>query len=323
MGERSPPSRRAARRNISRASAPRSRASTRCPSATMRRSRRAIGPETAGILIEPVQGEGGIRPVPPQCLRGLRELCDANGLLLIFDEVQCGIGRTGKLFAHEWAGVAPDIMAIAKGIGGGFPLGACLATEKGGHDRRHARLDLRRQPAGHGGGQCRARRRAGRQGFSTGCRRCGPACWRAKLDGLKADEHPGVVIEEVRVPGADARALECRPCRTAMWCRRLPGRAPAHHQRPVKTSSGCCRRSSSPMPRSARPCRRFEQSLWRRLHPFQGCCSGGTGDVEPMTAAPKHFLDIGDLDRSTLQGILSASQAMKRGRQGPAEAACR
>ena len=90
----------------------------------------AIGPETAGILIEPVQGEGGIRPVPPQCLRGLRELCDEYGILLIFDEVQCGIGRTGRLFAHEWAGIAPDIMAIAKGIGGGFPLGACLATEK-------------------------------------------------------------------------------------------------------------------------------------------------------------------------------------------------
>ncbi len=90
----------------------------------------AIGPETAGILIEPVQGEGGIRPVPPQCLRGLRELCDEHGILLIYDEVQCGIGRTGRLFAHEWAGIAPDIMAIAKGIGGGFPLGACLATEK-------------------------------------------------------------------------------------------------------------------------------------------------------------------------------------------------
>jgi acetylornithine/N-succinyldiaminopimelate aminotransferase len=89
----------------------------------------AIGPETAGILIEPIQGEGGIRPVPTQCLRGLRELCDANGILLILDEVQCGIGRTGKLFAHEWAGITPDIMAIAKGIGGGFPLGACLATE--------------------------------------------------------------------------------------------------------------------------------------------------------------------------------------------------
>ena len=88
----------------------------------------AIGPETAGVLIEPIQGEGGVRPVPTQCLRGLRELCDARGLLLVLDEVQCGIGRTGKLFAHEWAGITPDIMAAAKGIGGGFPLGACLAT---------------------------------------------------------------------------------------------------------------------------------------------------------------------------------------------------
>ena len=123
----------------------------------------AIGPETAGILIEPVQGEGGIRPVPPQCLKGLRELCDEHGILLIFDEVQCGIGRTGKLFAHEWAGVAPDIMAIAKGIGGGFPLGACLATEKAavGHDGGHPWLDLRRQSAGHRRRQCRARRGAG------------------------------------------------------------------------------------------------------------------------------------------------------------------
>jgi acetylornithine/N-succinyldiaminopimelate aminotransferase len=89
----------------------------------------AIGPETAGILIEPIQGEGGVRPVPAETLRALRQLCDERGLLLIFDEVQCGIGRTGKLFAHEWAGITPDIMAIAKGIGGGFPLGACLATE--------------------------------------------------------------------------------------------------------------------------------------------------------------------------------------------------
>ncbi len=90
----------------------------------------AIGPETAAILVEPVQGEGGIRPVPPQCLRGLRELCDATGILLIFDEVQCGMGRTGRLFAHEWAGATPDIMAVAKALGGGFPVGACLATER-------------------------------------------------------------------------------------------------------------------------------------------------------------------------------------------------
>ena len=92
--------------------------------------RDAIGPATAGILIEPVQGEGGVRPVPHETLRALRQICDEHGLLLVFDEVQCGIGRTGKLFAHEWAGITPDIMAIAKGLGGGFPLGACLATER-------------------------------------------------------------------------------------------------------------------------------------------------------------------------------------------------
>ena len=90
---------------------------------------KAITPETAAILVEPVQGEGGIRQFPTASLKRLRELCDKHGLLLIYDEVQCGIGRTGKLFAHEWSGVAPDLMAIAKGIGGGFPMGACLATD--------------------------------------------------------------------------------------------------------------------------------------------------------------------------------------------------
>lgn len=89
----------------------------------------AITDKTAAIMIEPVQGEGGIRPLPDQCLKGLRDLCDAHGILLILDEVQCGVGRTGKLFAHEWAGIEPDIMMVAKGIGGGFPLGAVLSTE--------------------------------------------------------------------------------------------------------------------------------------------------------------------------------------------------
>ncbi len=90
----------------------------------------AITENTAAILVEPVQGEGGIRPLPDACLKGLRDLCDEHGILLILDEVQCGVGRTGKLFAHEWAGIAPDIMMVAKGIGGGFPLGAVLATEE-------------------------------------------------------------------------------------------------------------------------------------------------------------------------------------------------
>jgi acetylornithine/N-succinyldiaminopimelate aminotransferase len=89
----------------------------------------AIDEKTAAIILEPVQGEGGIRPLPDACLKGVRELCDKHGILLILDEVQCGVGRTGKLFAHEWAEITPDIMMVAKGIGGGFPLGAVLATE--------------------------------------------------------------------------------------------------------------------------------------------------------------------------------------------------
>ncbi|ABE38133.1 aspartate aminotransferase family protein [Rhodopseudomonas pseudopalustris] len=90
--------------------------------------KKAIGPNTAGILIEPLQGEGGVRAPEPAFFRALRELCDANGLLLVFDEVQTGMGRTGELFAYQRLGVAPDIMALAKALGGGFPIGACLAT---------------------------------------------------------------------------------------------------------------------------------------------------------------------------------------------------
>ena len=100
------------------------------PFGNLNEMRAAITPQTAAILIEPVQGEGGVRAADPEYLRGLREIADEFGLLLFFDEVQCGMGRTGKLFACDWAGVQPDVMAIAKGIGGGFPLGACLATEK-------------------------------------------------------------------------------------------------------------------------------------------------------------------------------------------------
>jgi acetylornithine/N-succinyldiaminopimelate aminotransferase len=92
--------------------------------------RAAISGETAAILVEPVQGEGGMRALPLDYLRALRTIADEYGLLLFFDEVQCGMGRTGKLFAHEWAGITPDIVATAKGIGGGFPMGACLAREK-------------------------------------------------------------------------------------------------------------------------------------------------------------------------------------------------
>ncbi len=92
--------------------------------------RAAVTAETGAVLLEPVQGEGGVRIAGPDYLRGVRGICDEFGLLLLLDEVQTGMGRTGKLFAYEWAGIAPDAMALAKGLGGGFPVGACLATER-------------------------------------------------------------------------------------------------------------------------------------------------------------------------------------------------
>ena len=119
----------------------------------------AVDENTAGFLLEPIQGEGGIRPASQEFISGLRAVCDEKDLMLVFDEVQCGVARTGTLYAYEQYGVEPDIMASAKGIGGGFPLGACLATEKAacGHGDRHARLDLWRQSAGDGGGPGRVR----------------------------------------------------------------------------------------------------------------------------------------------------------------------
>ena len=99
------------------------------PFNNMNAVRDVIGPHTAGVLVEPVQGEGGIRPATLDFLRDLRATCDEFGILLGLDEVQCGMGRTGKLFAHEWAGIEPDVMSIAKGIAGGFPMGAVLAKE--------------------------------------------------------------------------------------------------------------------------------------------------------------------------------------------------
>jgi acetylornithine/N-succinyldiaminopimelate aminotransferase len=102
----------------------------RVPFGNLNETRAAITQETAAILVEPIQGEGGIHTASTEYLKGLRRICDEFGLLLFLDEVQSGMGRTGKLFAHEWAGIAPDLMALAKGLGGGFPVGACLATER-------------------------------------------------------------------------------------------------------------------------------------------------------------------------------------------------
>ena len=135
------------------------------PFADLDATKRTIGPATAAILIEPIMGEGGVRVVPPEFLRALRSLCDQHGLLLIFDEVQTGVGRTGRLFAYEPCGITPDIMALAKALGGGFPLGACLATAeaaKGMTAGTHGST-FGGNPLAMAAGQRRARRGAGRR----------------------------------------------------------------------------------------------------------------------------------------------------------------
>jgi acetylornithine/N-succinyldiaminopimelate aminotransferase len=140
-------------------------------------------PDLAAVLIEPVQGEGGVREVPEPCLVGLRQLCDQHGVLLIYDEVQCGAGRTGQLFHHQWAdGAEPDILAAAKGIGGGFPMGMCLATEA----------------AASGMGK-------GAHGSTFGGNPLAMAVGNAALDLLTA---PGFLEQVRRVSGAFTQALE-------------------------------------------------------------------------------------------------------------------
>ncbi|MBP5858199.1 aspartate aminotransferase family protein [Marivibrio halodurans] len=161
------------------------------PFGNMNAVRGAIGEETAAILVEPIQGEGGIRPADLQFMRDLRAACDEFGLLLILDEVQCGNGRTGRMWAHEWAGIAPDAVATAKGIGGGFPLGAILATDEAASGM---------VPGVHGttfGGNPLAMAAGNAvmdvlaaEGFLDGVDRVGRYLWR-KLEAL-CQAHPGV-----------------------------------------------------------------------------------------------------------------------------------
>jgi acetylornithine/N-succinyldiaminopimelate aminotransferase len=167
----------------------------------------AIGDETAGVLLEPIMGEGGMREVPWRFLQDLRALCDDKGILLLLDEVQSGVGRTGRFYAHEWAGITPDIMASAKGLGGGFPVGACLTTEAVGSAMT---------PGTHGstfGGNPLAMAVGNavldvvlEPGFLEGVAQMGLRL-KQRLAGL-ADEH-GDVLEEVRGQGLMV-GLKCK-----------------------------------------------------------------------------------------------------------------
>jgi len=167
----------------------------------------AIGEETAGVLLEPIMGEGGMREVPWRFLQDLRALCDEKGILLVLDEVQTGVGRTGRFYAHEWAGITPDIMATAKGLGGGFPVGACLTTEAVGQAMT---------PGTHGstfGGNPLAMAVGNavldivlEPGFLEGVAQLGLRL-KQRLAGI-ADEH-GDIVEEVRGQGLMV-GLKCK-----------------------------------------------------------------------------------------------------------------
>ncbi|MBK5933828.1 acetylornithine/N-succinyldiaminopimelate aminotransferase [Rhodovulum imhoffii] len=173
----------------------------------------AVDETVAAIMVEPIQGEGGIRPLPDACLKGLRQLCDETGALLIYDEVQCGMGRTGRLFAHEWAGAMPDIMMVAKGIGGGFPLGAVLATEDAASG-----MVVGSHGSTYGGNPlaCAVGKRVmeivAEEGFLDEVTRKA-ALMRQRLEGLVA-AHPDV-FEEVRGLGL-MLGLKCRVANTGV-----------------------------------------------------------------------------------------------------------
>ena len=181
--------------------------------------------KTCAILIEPVQGEGGVTAMTAEFMRGLRALCDKHGMLLILDEVQCGYGRTGKFFAHEWSGITPDIMAVAKGIGGGFPLGACLAKRRGRQvdGTGHAWLDLWRQPAGLHRRQCRARphprarlHRARRPDGPAA--QLAPAATAAALSALRPRAARQGPARRHQAPRRSSRAISSRGCATTIRC---------------------------------------------------------------------------------------------------------
>ena len=147
--------------------------------------REAVGESTAAVLIEPIQGEAGVYPIADEALLAAREACDEAGALLIFDEIQTGMGRTGSLWAYEQTPVRPDVITTAKALGGGFPIGACVTDAGGrrGARARRPRLDLRRRPGGRRRRPRRARRRrrpgAAARRARAGRRRCARACWRS------------------------------------------------------------------------------------------------------------------------------------------------
>ena len=268
--------------------------------------KRAIGPETAAILIEPLMGEGGVRIVEPSFLRALRALCDQHGLMLIFDEVQSGMGRTGELFAYQRTGVTPDIMALAKALGGGFPVGACLTTREAGKGMTpgthgstfggnllamsavNATLDVMLAP-----GFLRPRQAHGACLQAAACRDQRPLPGadrrgaRRGILGRAARAHSGRRNGRRVTRREDDHGLRRRQRRAAI--------AAAHHQR-----AGNRRRHRPPRPRL----RAAEPGLCQEAKAGSGRMSG-----------IRHFLDLIDVPATDLRRIIDAARIMKAERR--------
>ena len=289
------------------------------PFNNMNAVRNAIGPATAGIIVEPIQGEGGVRPADMQFLRDLRAVCDEYGMILGMDEVQSGMGRTGKLFAHEWAGITPDVMSAAKGIGGGFPLGAVLAKEQfakalkpgthgttfGGNPLAcaagNAVLDVilapgfleevssARAQAARRTGQDRARVPAGVRGRA----RHGPAAGPE----MRAAAGRGAGRLRRRGPDGDHRRRE----------RAAPGAAAGGHRRGPRRGGG-----------DAAPCDAARAAVERQgggemSASLQAAPNGPRAGRPTRWPGPRHFLDLRDFDPATLRQMLDVAANYKRG----------
>ena len=277
------------------------------PFGDLEATKAAVTRETGAILIEPIMGEGGVRVVEPSFLRALRELCDQHGLLLLLDEVQTGMGRTGELFAHQRVGVEPDIMALAKALGGGFPVGACLAKSEaakgmtagthgstfGGNplamSAANAVLDVMLEP-----------------GFLDRVRRTG-LFFKQRLAEIK-DRYPSV-ISEVRGEGLLVGVRAGRAGRRARRCaaRRKNDRRRRRRQ---------CRAAAAAADHQRGGDRRRHRAARSRLCPaFARAGSGVQGNGGTMTAI-RHFLDLIDVPAEELRRMIDLARAMKAKRSG-------
>ena len=279
------------------------------PFGDLEATKRAIGPETAAILIEPIMGEGGVRVVPPEFLRALRQLCDEHGLLLVFDEVQTGIGRTGELFAYQRCRRHARHHGARQGARRRLSARRLPRHRRGrqGHDRRHPRLDLRRQSARHGGGQCGARRRAGRR-LPRARAAASSLLLKQKLAEIK-DRYPAV-IAEVRGEGL------LLGLRAVVPSGELVDELRAEKMLTVAAGDNVVRLLPPLIVSEAEVAEAVAAHRARlRPHRARHGAAAQAGSGRMSANGVRHFLDLIDIPAGELRGMIEASRAMKAQRE--------